>query len=128
MKGSTGYMKQRRRDLRKGGSGGGGLAQTAVQTGGKVEIAEPITIKGLSAATGIKTNQILKFLFSQGVMSTVNSAMNTESAMEVAMEYNIELEVTVSRSTAPTAKRRTWCSWTPPVTRRLPPCVPAGPR
>ena len=93
MKGSTGYMKQRRRDLRKGGSGGGGLAQTAVQTGGKVEIAEPITIKGLSAATGIKTNQILKFLFSQGVMSTVNSAMNTESAMEVAMEYNIELEV-----------------------------------
>jgi len=93
MKGSTGYMKQRRRDLRKGGSGGGGLAQTAVQTGGKVEIAEPITIKGLSAATGIKTNQILKFLFAQGIMSTVNSAMETEAAMEVAMEYNIELEV-----------------------------------
>lgn len=93
MKGSTGYMKQRRRDLRKGGSGGGFQAQSAAETGGKVEISEPITIKGLSAATGIKTSQIVKFLFSQGIMSTVNSAIATEAAMEIAMEYEIELEV-----------------------------------
>jgi translation initiation factor IF-2 len=94
LKGSTGYMKQRRRDLRKTGSGGGGTqAQTAVQTGGKVEVQEPISIKSLSAATGIKTAQIIKFLFKQGVMATVNSAIGTEAAMEVAMEYNIELEV-----------------------------------
>ncbi|MEM1109651.1 MAG: translation initiation factor IF-2 N-terminal domain-containing protein, partial [Planctomycetota bacterium] len=95
LKGSTGYMKQRRRDLRNKGTGGatGFQAQTAVQTGGKVEIEEPITIKGLSSATGIKTAQIIKFLFKQGVMSTVNSAIGTEAAMEVAMEYDIELEV-----------------------------------
>lgn len=94
LKGSTGYMKQRRRDLRTKGSGATGYqTQTAVQTGGKVEIAEPITIKGLSAATGIKTAQILKFLFNQGLMASVNSAIGTEAAMEVAMEYNIELEV-----------------------------------
>ncbi|MEM7625705.1 MAG: translation initiation factor IF-2 [Planctomycetota bacterium] len=94
LKGSTGYMKQRRRDLRnKGGAATGFQAQSAVQTGGKVEIEEPITIKGLSAATGIKTAQIIKFLFKQGVMSTVNSAIGTEAAMEVAMEYDIELEV-----------------------------------
>ncbi len=94
LKGSTGYMKQRRRDLRNKGSGAIGFqTQTAVQTGGKVEIAEPITIKGLSAATGIKTAQILKFLFKQGIMATVNSSIGTEAAMEAAMEYDIELEV-----------------------------------
>ncbi|MEM6459497.1 MAG: translation initiation factor IF-2 N-terminal domain-containing protein, partial [Planctomycetota bacterium] len=95
LKGSTGYMKQRRRDLRTKGTGGatGFQAQSAVQTGGKVEIEEPITIKGLSSATGIKTAQIVKFLFNQGVMASVNSAIGTEAAMEVAMEYNIELEV-----------------------------------
>ncbi|MEM9915979.1 MAG: translation initiation factor IF-2 [Planctomycetota bacterium] len=94
LKGSTGYMKQRRRDLRnKGGGATGFQTQTAVQTGGKVEIEEPITIKGLSAATGIKTAQIIKFLFKQGVMATVNSAIGTEAAMEAAMEYDIELEV-----------------------------------
>lgn len=94
LKGSTGYMKQRRRDLRNKGTGGTGFqTQTAVQTGGKVEIKEPVTIKGLSSATGIKTSQIVKFLFNQGVMASVNSAIGTEAAMEVAMEYNIELEV-----------------------------------
>ncbi|MEO1236129.1 MAG: translation initiation factor IF-2, partial [Planctomycetota bacterium] len=95
LKGSTGYMKQRRRDLRNKGTAGatGFQAQSAVETGGKVEIEEPITIKGLSAATGIKTAQIVKFLFNQGVMASVNSAIGTEAAMEVAMEYDIELEV-----------------------------------
>ena len=93
LKGSTGYMKQRRRDLRKTDSGGGVQAQSAVQTGGTVEITEPISIKSLSAATGIKSSQIVKFLFKQGIMATVNSAIGTEAAMEVAMEYNIELEV-----------------------------------
>ena len=94
LKGSTGYMKQRRRDLRNKGSGATGFqTQTAVETGGTVEIEEPITIKGLSAATGIKTSQIVKFLFTQGIMANVNSAIGTEAAMEVAMEYDIELQV-----------------------------------
>ncbi len=92
LKGSSGFLKQRRRDLRKR-DGGGGPAQTAVQTGGKVEITEPITIKALSAATGIKTAQIIKHLFRQGVMSTINSTIDTEAAMEVALEYDIELDV-----------------------------------
>ncbi len=95
LKGSTGYMKQRRRDLRtKGGGGTGFQTQTAVadRRQGRV-IEEPITIKGLSAATGIKTSQIVKFLFNQGIMANVNSAIGTEAAMEVTMEYNIELEV-----------------------------------
>ena len=93
LKGSSGYLKQRRRDLRKRESQGG-PAQTAVQTGGKVEVQEPLTIKGLSAATGIKTADIIKYLFTEKkAMATINSAIDPETAMEVALEYNIELEV-----------------------------------
>ena len=93
LRGASGFMKQRRRDLRKRDGGGGGPAQSAVVTGGKVEIAEPITIKSLSSATGIKSADIIKHLFKQGVMATINSAIGAEAAMEVALEYNIELEV-----------------------------------
>ena len=92
VKGASGYIKQRRRDLRKG-RGNSFQAQTAVQTGGKVEIEEPITIKSLSSATGLKAVQIIKFLFSKGVMSTVNSVIDTELAEEVCLDYNIELVV-----------------------------------
>jgi len=92
LKGSSGYLKQRRRDMKKR-EHHGQQAQSAVVTGGKVEIEEPVTIKALSAATGIKSGDILKYLFKQGVMATINSSIDTESAMEVALEHGIELEV-----------------------------------
>lgn len=92
LKGATGFLKQRRRDLRKREQGGFHAPRLA-ETGGTVEISEPITIKSLSAATGIKTADIIKYLFKKGVMATINSAIDTEAAMEVAMEYEIELEV-----------------------------------
>jgi len=94
LKGSTGFVKKRRQDLRKREtSGGGGTLATPAQVGGKVEIAEPITIKSLSAATGIKSSDIVKYLFKKGIMATINSAIGSEAAMEVALEYDIELEV-----------------------------------
>ena len=92
LKGASGYMKQRRRDLRKGG-GPAYLTRSAVQTGDAVEIEEPITIKSLSSATGIRAAQVIKFLFRQGTMATVNSTIDTELAEEVCLEYDIELKV-----------------------------------
>ncbi|MEX0885969.1 MAG: translation initiation factor IF-2, partial [Phycisphaeraceae bacterium] len=91
LKGATGFLKQRRRDLRKREQGH--VALRPAVTGGKVEIEEPVTIKSLSSVTGIKTAEIIKYLFKKGVMSTINSAIDTEAAMEVALEYDIELEV-----------------------------------
>jgi len=93
-----GFLKQRRRDLRKRSSGGGQQAATPAQVGGKVEIAEPFTIKDLSAATGIKAADIVGYLFRKGVMATVNHAIDAETAMEVCLEYNIELEVKEAQS------------------------------
>jgi len=92
LKGSAGFVKKRRQNLRKR-EGGGGPATTPAQVGGKVEISEPITIKSLSAETGIKSTDIIKYLFAKGMMATINSAIDTEGAMEIALEYDIELEV-----------------------------------
>jgi len=92
LKGAPGFLKQRRRAMRSKGSNAS-AAPTPAQIGGKVEIAEPITIKSLSAETGIKSADVIKYLFGKGVMATINSAIDNEMAMEVAMEYNIELEV-----------------------------------
>lgn len=65
---------------------------------GPVKVAEPITIKELSAATGVKANDILKQLFMLGVMTNINSAIETEQAVEVMAGFEIELEVTERKS------------------------------
>jgi len=93
LRGAPGYLKQRRRDMRKRESTGTAAGPSPAIVGGTVEIAEPITIKQLSAVTGIKSSDIVKYLFAKGIMATINSAIDTEAAMEAAMEYNIELVV-----------------------------------
>ncbi len=96
---SAGYVQRKQKALRRR-DGGGTAAQPALVTGGKVEIEEPIFIKDLSAATGIKAADIIKYLFKQGIMTNINSAIDADTAMEVCLEYNIELEVKAQKSAA----------------------------
>ena len=91
---SGGYLKQKRQQLR----GGGQQAPTLASTGGKVSITEPFSIKDLSAATGVKGADIVKKLFMQGVMATINSGIETEKAQEIMMDWEIELEVVESKT------------------------------
>ena len=59
--------------LRKSvGRGQHAQAKTAVESGAPVEIEEPITVKSLSAALGVKSNDIITKLMRQGVFATVN--------------------------------------------------------
>lgn len=90
---SEGFLRQRRREqkIKEQGSGAGGYEQ---DISGKVKIAEPFTIKDLSAATGVKAAEIVKRLFLDGVMATVNSGIDPAKAQEVMMDFDIELEVT----------------------------------
>jgi translation initiation factor IF-2 len=60
---------------------------------GKVEVEEPITVKSLSAATGVKVGDIIAKLMAQGVMANVNQAMSIESAELLCAGYNLELVV-----------------------------------
>lgn len=92
VRGASGYVKRRRQSFNKAGHVGS-AAQSAVVTGGKVEIEEPITIKALSSATGIRAAEVVKFLFQKGIMANVNSAIETELAEEICLERDIELVV-----------------------------------
>ncbi|HIO52014.1 MAG TPA: GTP-binding protein, partial [Phycisphaerales bacterium] len=95
---SGGFFRQARRDSQKRDGKSIVRAKTLKQTGGKVVISEPISIKELSSATGIKANEILRKLDISGVILTVNDNIETEQAMEMMMEWGIELEVTEQQS------------------------------
>jgi translation initiation factor IF-2 len=73
-------------------------AKTAVQRGGAIEVEEPITPKSLSAALGIKTNDLLFKLMKKKIMVTINQALSVDQAMELALDYGLELQVKAETS------------------------------
>jgi translation initiation factor IF-2 len=91
---SGGFFRQARRDSQKRTDKPASRAKTLKQTGGKIQISEPIFIKKLSAATGVKAKDILKKLLLLEVMATVNDTIETDLALEMMLEWGIELEVT----------------------------------
>ena len=95
---SGGFFRQARRDSQKRTDKPASKAKTLKQTGGKVQISEPIFIKELSSVTGVKANDILKKLVLLEVIATVNDTIETELALEMMMEWGIELEVTEEQS------------------------------
>jgi len=95
---SGGFFRQARRDNQKRTGKPVIQAKTLAQTGGKVTISEPISIKSLSATTGIKANQILKKLMLDGTMLTVNDYLETDKAVEMMMEWGIELDVVETKT------------------------------
>lgn len=95
---SVGFMKQRRQQARRQLQTGGERQRSLAETGGTVKIAEPFTIKDLSAATGVKAADIIKKLFLQGIMANVNSGIDSEHAQEIMLDYNIELEVVEAKT------------------------------
>jgi len=93
-----GFLRQRRRDMKMKQRSTGERASTAAETGGAVKLAAPFTIKDLSAATGVRSSDIIKKLFMQGEMATVNSGIEPEKAQELMLEYDIELDIEAAKS------------------------------
>ena len=60
---------------------------------GPVEVQEPLTVRSLSAATGIKTSDIIRKLMAMGVMVTANQTIAPETAETLLLDYNIELVI-----------------------------------
>ncbi len=59
----------------------------------KATITEPITVKDLSAALGIKATEIIGKLMQQGTMATANQVITNEVAELIALEYDTELAI-----------------------------------
>ena len=57
------------------------------------EVSLPITVRSLSQAISVKTGDIIKKLLGQGVMATINSAMNPETAQLISLDFGCELKV-----------------------------------
>jgi translation initiation factor IF-2 len=74
------------------------VAQQISQSGptlrtGKVEVEEPVTVKALSAATGLKATDLIRKLMNLGVLATVNQVLDRETAEALVLDYGVELEV-----------------------------------
>jgi translation initiation factor IF-2 len=75
------------------GRGQHAIAKTTVQKGEPIQIEEPITVRTLAAAMGIKTNDIISKLMKKGQMLTINATMETSIAETLALEYGLELRI-----------------------------------
>lgn len=65
---------------------------------GEVEIAEPITVKSLSAATGIKINNIIRKLLGEGIVATINQTLDREMAQLISADSGIELKIKIAKT------------------------------
>jgi translation initiation factor IF-2 len=72
-------------------------AAPTVRTG-KVEVSEPITVKNLSAAMGVKAADIVKKLMAAGTLATVNQVLDLATAESLALEYEVELSIQRQRT------------------------------
>jgi len=92
---SRGFIKAHRRDLKKGGPAN---RPQVSRPEGPIKVEAPMTVKSLSAATGVKGVEILKRLLLSGTMSTINSAIEPEQAVEIMLEIGLEIEIVQERS------------------------------
>ncbi len=65
---------------------------------GEVEISEPITVKSLSSATGIRINNIIRKLLGEGIVATINQTLDRETAQLVASDSGIELKIKIAKT------------------------------
>ncbi len=88
-----GFLKKHKQQMKGGQPQPGEVEQT-----GRVKIAAPFTIKDLSEVTGVKGAEIVKKLFLEGIMATINSGIDPNKAQEIMIDFDIELEVTEART------------------------------
>ncbi|MCD6377851.1 MAG: translation initiation factor IF-2, partial [Planctomycetes bacterium] len=60
---------------------------------GAVEISQPITVKSLSAATGIKTKEIIRKLREIDIDATIDQIIDAEVAQIIASDCGIDLKI-----------------------------------
>jgi len=59
----------------------------------RIAVNEPITVKELSSALGVKAADIMGKLIQQGIMATANQTISSDMAELVAVEFDTELVV-----------------------------------
>jgi len=89
----------RQRGKRRGGQAGGRRGPAPPTRKTHAEIEPPITVRTLSEAAGIKSNELLRKLMAMGQMAAnINASLDDEAAVMLAMEFGVELEVVHERT------------------------------
>jgi translation initiation factor IF-2 len=73
-------------------------ARTGIERGEPITMTEPITVKELSAALGVKSNEIMGKLMSQGIFANINQSLDREIAETIALDFGIELQIQEEQS------------------------------
>ena len=60
---------------------------------GKVPIQLPITVRSLSEAVGVRSNDLISRLMGQGLLVTINAVIDPDIAEAIALELGCELDV-----------------------------------
>ena len=73
-------------------------AGNQLQRKDNAEIQTPITVRSLSEAIGVKANEIMSLLFRQGKAVRINDSLPDASAVELAMEFGVDLKIIHERT------------------------------
>ena len=71
------------------------IAKTGLQKGEPIYVEEPISVKSLSSALGVKGSDILGKLLKQGIFANINQTLERETAEMLALDYGVELKIAV---------------------------------
>ena len=82
-------QRDARRPKRRKGKG----PRRQVELKSQAQIELPITVRSLSEAIGRPAKPILSYLFKQGKMATINESLTEDEAVEIAMEFEVDLEI-----------------------------------
>ncbi len=99
------------------------VAKTITQRGEPITVEEPITVRSLSTALGIKTNEIQGRLMKMGVTAAINQSLDKDVAQTLAMELGIELRIARKATMAEEIVREFEAVETDPAKLQLRPAV-----
>ena len=91
----TGPDRRQRRAQRRRDQTAGQIEFKAEAPSGPVMISEAMTVRQFAEKLGIKVKDLIKLLFDNGVMATINHVVEPELALQVAEQLGLEaMEVT----------------------------------
>ena len=73
---------------------------------GPVRVPDPVSVKELSELTGVKVSEIMKKSLLAGNPITINSALNGDQAIEVMMNFGIEVEIVEAKTASDEIEER----------------------
>jgi len=85
--------RRRRRPGHRGGRSARPAAAVVVERPSAVTVEYPVTLKSLSAATGIKAGELLKKLMTSGVIATINDTLDNDVVEMMGVEFAVEITV-----------------------------------